>query len=365
MRRRLALLPDLKDVETDLADGGDEIRVRIDPARAGRFGVRSQNIAEILGLTFRGVPLKKIQSADREIDLGIVLEPSDRRSVEQLAEMPVHFEDGRSVRLGQIASFEFAKGPDTIQRRQQQASLTVRGAYEGEEFDDVVDQARALMSAVQLPAGYSWSFGREMQRTQEQQSQMGTNVLLALFCVYLVMAALFESFLHPLVIMICVPFALLGVIWTLLLTGTPLNLLAMIGVIILIGVVVNNGIVLLDHVNGLRRVGFSREDAIREGCRDRFRPILMTASTTVLGLVPLAFGTAAIGDGYYYPLARAVMGGLTASTVLTLLLLPTFYVLAEDGVARFKLTIRWGLGRAPLPWRAPRPIVADARSRSV
>ncbi|MCB9463387.1 MAG: efflux RND transporter permease subunit [Candidatus Eisenbacteria bacterium] len=352
VQRRLALLPELKDVETDLADGGDEIRVRIDPARAGRFGVRSQNIAEILGLTFRGVPLKKIQSADREIDLGIVLEPSDRRSVEQLAEMPVHFEDGRSVRLGQIASFEFAKGPDTIQRRQQQASLTVRGAYEGEEFDEVVDQARALMSAVQLPAGYSWSFGREMQRTQEQQGQMGTNVLLALFCVYLVMAALFESFLHPLVIMFCVPFALLGVVWTLLLTGTPLNILAMIGVIILIGVVVNNGIVLLDHVNGLRRAGLSRDEAIREGCRDRFRPILMTASTTVLGLVPLAFGTAAIGDGYYYPLARAVMGGLTASTVLTLLLLPTFYVLAEDGVARLRQTIRWGMGRAPLPWRA-------------
>lgn len=355
VERRLSLLPGLLDVETDLETGGDEIRVRLDPARAGRFGIRSDEISGILGLTFRGVPLRRIQSADGEIELGIILEPSDRRSVEQLAEMPVHVEEGRPVRLGQVADFEFAKGPQTIERRSQQASLSIRGVYEGEEFDALVDQARALMSTVSLPAGYSWSFGEEMRRAEEQRDQMGTNVLLALFCVYLVMAILFESFLHPLVIMLAVPFALLGVIWTFLLSGTPFNILAMIGVIILIGIVVNNGIVLLDHVDALRREGVGRHEAILQGCRDRFRPILMTASTTVLGLVPLAFGKAAIGGGYYYPLARAVMGGLAVSTVLTLLLLPVFYCLAEDGAARLRAAVRWGQGRGPLPWRAQRP----------
>ncbi len=353
LKRRIALFPGIKDVASDQDEGGDEIQVRLDPARAGRYGVRTNDVAQILGLTFRGVPLKKIQSRDREIDMGIILEPSDRRSLEQLRDMPIEFVENRPVRLGQVAGFEFGKGPQQIIREQQQGALTIRGTYEGEEFDQVVDQARLMMDSFDLPAGYSWSFGREMRRSQEQKNQMMGNMLLALFCVYLVMAALFESFLHPLVIMSCVPFALLGVVWTLMLTGTPLNILAMIGVIILIGIVVNNGIVLLDHVNNLRRAGLARMDAIREGCRDRFRPILMTAATTILGLVPLAFGNASVGDGYYYPLARAVMGGLAASTVLTLLLLPTFYVLAEDFVAGARKVFRWGMGNGPLPWRAP------------
>jgi HAE1 family hydrophobic/amphiphilic exporter-1 len=115
--------------------------------------------------------------------------------------------------------------------------------------------------------------------------------------------------------------------------------------------VVNNGIVLLDHVNSLRKKGYDRSRAIIDGCRDRFRPILMTASTTILGLMPLALGKASVGDGYYYPLARAVMGGLAAGTVLTLIVLPTFYVLAENGVARAKKTFAWAQGRQPLPWR--------------
>jgi HAE1 family hydrophobic/amphiphilic exporter-1 len=139
------------------------------------------------------------------------------------------------------------------------------------------------------------------------------------------MAVLFESLLHPLVIMLCVPFAVLGVIWTLILTRTPFNLFAMIGVVILIGIVVNNGIVLMDRIGQLRRQGLAREAAILEGCRDRFRPILMTAGTTVLGLTPLALGKATVADGYYFPLARAVMGGLTASTLLTLIVLPVLY----------------------------------------
>jgi HAE1 family hydrophobic/amphiphilic exporter-1 len=179
------------------------------------------------------------------------------------------------------------------------------------------------------------------------------NALLALLCVYFVMAALFESYLHPLVIMLCIPFAGLGVVWTLILSGTPMNLFAMIGMVILIGIVVNNGIVLLDHINQLRRRGLSREEAIVEGCRDRFRPILMTASTTILGLTPLAFGKTHITGGYYYPLARAVMGGLAASTVLTLVVLPTFYILAEEMAAYAGRVLDWGRGRGPLPWKRP------------
>jgi len=351
--RRLELLPNLDDLRTDADDGGDEVQVRLDPVLAGKFGVRSNDVAQLLGLTFRGVGLKKIQGNDREIEMGIILEPSDRRSIENLREMPVTFENGRPIRLGQVADFEFDKGPREIRREQQKTALTVRGSYEGEEFDDVLDQARLIMNSFDLPPGYDWSFGRELRQSQEQQNQLAGNVLLALFCVYLIMAALFESFLHPLVIMICIPFAILGVVWTMMLTGTTFNLFAMIGIVILIGIVVNNGIVLLDHVNQLRRRGRSRDEAIMEGCRDRFRPIIMTAATTILGLAPLAFGSAHVAGAYYYPLARAVMGGLAASTVLTLVLLPTFYGLAETTTAAAARTFRWGMRGGPAPWRKP------------
>ncbi|MEZ4652667.1 MAG: efflux RND transporter permease subunit [Candidatus Eisenbacteria bacterium] len=351
VQRRLSLIDDVHDVKTQSEAGSDEIRVQLDRVVASRYGVNANDVAQILGLTFRGVPLRRMQGRDREIDLGIILEASDRRSVENLSEIPVSYRDERPVRLGQVSHFEFGRAPQQLYREEQKTALTITGSYEGEKFNEVLDEVRATMNGFAMPAGYSWSFGREIQQSQEGQNQMGTNLLLALFCVYLVMAALFESFLHPLVIMTCVPYALLGVVWTLMITRTPMNLFAMIGIVILIGVVVNNGIVLLDHINGLRRRGLSREEAIREGCRDRFRPILMTASTTILGLVPLSIGGAHVAGAYYYPLARAVMGGLAASTILTLVLLPNFYILAENGAQRFRQAVAWGLGRAPLPWR--------------
>jgi HAE1 family hydrophobic/amphiphilic exporter-1 len=155
------------------------------------------------------------------------------------------------------------------------------------------------------------------------------NILLAVVCVYLVMAALFESLLHPLIIMSCLPFSMIGVIWSLLITGTDLSLMVFIGVVILIGIVVNNGIVLIDHVNNFRREGKGIYEAIYEGGRERLRPILMTATTTILGLAPMAAGETNIAGTQYYPLARAVIGGLAVGTFLTLVALPTYYVIGE------------------------------------
>ncbi len=362
-QRRLALIPDLEDVRTDAQRGKDEIRIVLDRSQAGRFGFDSRSLAQILALTFRGIPLRKFQSRDREIDMGIVLEPSDRRNIESLARLPVSYQEGRPVLLGQVADFEIGKGPQSIRREQRKTAMTVSGSYEGENFSEVRDKAAQLMKSLEMPSGYSWSFGRELREAQEKQNEMGVNVLIALCCVYFVMAALFESFLHPLVIMLCIPFAALGVIWTLMATSTPLNVMAMIGIVILIGIVVNNGIVLIDHVNNLRRLGLRRPEAIMEGCRQRFRPIMMTASTTILGLLPLALGTTSVAGGYYFPLARAVMGGLAASTILTLIVLPTFYVLSEKAVARVRLTLAWGMGRQGLPWRvqSSAPDVPDHR----
>ena len=186
-----------------------------------------------------------------------------------------------------------------------------------------------VMASLTMPLGYGWNFGSEIRRAQAQQNEMGLNMLLALACVFFVMASLFESVLLPLVVMGTVPFASLGVFWLMMATGTPFNLMAMIGIVILIGVVVNNGIVLVDRVCGLQRAGRSLDEALLEGGADRLRPILMTAGTTILGLLPLSlFSGAHVGGAEYYPMARAISGGLASSTVLTLLVMPTYYRLA-------------------------------------
>jgi len=359
VKRRLSLVPDVTDVSTDIERGAQELQVHVKPEQARRFQVSPADVAQIMGITFRGVRLPRVQAGNREIDLWVMLQPEDRQSIENVKALTVSMEDGKEITLDQVADTFVARGPDRIQRLNQQTAVRVRGTYEGDDMDDVLDTIRATMDATHFPPGYGWNFGSRIQEARQQQSEMGINALLAVICVYMVMACLFESLIHPAVVMFCLPFASLGVIWLMIGTHTPFNLMAMIGMVILVGVVVNNGIVLVDHINHHRREGVALEEAILRGGRERFRPIMMTASTTVLGLIPLALGRNHVGDAEMYPMARALIGGLLSSTVLTLVMLPVYYHLSE------KLRVRFGLlfpGLARLPGRVRRR-VARLRGR--
>ncbi|MFH1844501.1 MAG: efflux RND transporter permease subunit [bacterium] len=341
MKRRLTTLPDIHDLSNEADRGKQEIRVQVDAERAGRYGIRPATISQILGLTYRGVMLPRLHTGDKEIDLVVSLQPDDRESIENLSILTVGESGGQPVQLGQIADFDFGRSPGTIHRTNQKTGVTIRGSYEGDKLDAALDNIRSLMNSIDLPLGYGWDFGTEIIRGQQQRSEMGANMLLALACVFFVMASLFESLLHPLVVMGCVPFASLGVFWTMMLTSTPFNMMAMIGIVILIGIVVNNGIVLVDHINNHRRLGKSLEVAILDGCADRLRPILMTAGTTILGLLPLAvFHGAHVGDAEYYPMARAISGGLASSTLLTLIVLPTYYRINTRWAAAIRNSLR-------------------------
>jgi HAE1 family hydrophobic/amphiphilic exporter-1 len=163
---------------------------------------------------------------------------------------------------------------------------------------------------------------------------MGVNFMLALLLVYIAMASLFESISQPFAILFSIPFAMPGVAWTLAATRTPFNIMAQIGLLMLIGIVVKNGIVLLDHMNQLRQAGLSHDEAIIQAGRDRLRAVLMTALTAIVGLIPLALGSSAVGDAYCYPLARTVMGGLASSTILTLIVLP-YINLGMEGLSGY------------------------------
>jgi len=328
-KRRLSLVEGLDDVRTSAEKGREEINITLDRATGQQYNLSPQAVSGIMNLTFRGMPLSRFQTAEREVPMTISLSPEDKVGIHNLENLLVGMNDGKELTLGAIADMTVSRGPTTIRRQHQKAAVSVEGGYYRGEAKDMTKKVTNVMNTMRFPLGYSWSFSDEFQRESERQTEMLLNILLAVVCVYLVMAALFESLLHPLIIMSCLPFSMIGVIWSLLITGTDLSLMVFIGVVILIGIVVNNGIVLIDHVNNFRREGKGIYEAIYEGGRERLRPILMTATTTILGLAPMAAGETNIAGTQYYPLARAVIGGLAVGTFLTLVALPTYYVIGE------------------------------------
>lgn len=188
------------------------------------------------------------------------------------------------------------------------------------------------MKGFEMPRGYQWNKTGRFTRMQESSSSsMKFALIMAITFVFLLMGVLFESFILPLSGLLSIPFAFFGVYWILYLTKTPRDIMSMIGIIILIGIVVNNAIVLVDLVNRLRRQGYSRFDALMEGDKHRFRPILMTSFTTIFGLLPMAVGNAnLIGIPYAPPMGRNMMGGLLTSTIMTLVIVPLFYTFLDD-----------------------------------
>jgi HAE1 family hydrophobic/amphiphilic exporter-1 len=348
--RRLETVAGVEDVRAADRGGQREVRVSVDKEKALRAGLSPQDVAEVFAFTLGGMRLDRFNAGEREVETWLALRPEDRASVADLEALQVGGRDGRPVLLGDIADFEIVPKPREIRHEDRKVRSAVDATYEGEDFEQAKEEIGGLMDALDLPAGYSWGWNDRIIEQQGQDQQMAVNFLLALLLVYIVMASLFESLAQPFAILGSILFSIPGAAWMLAATGTSLNLMAQIGLLILMGIVVNNGIVLLDHVNRLRAEGLGRDEAILRAGRDRLRPILMTASTTVIGLVPLAVKGATVGDVFYYPLARTVMGGLISSSILTLLFLPSV-ANGVQGVADWGKRI-WGAS-ARRPAAAP------------
>jgi hydrophobic/amphiphilic exporter-1 (mainly G- bacteria), HAE1 family len=328
---RLRQSKDVGEIYDDLRRGTHEVQVRVNRDLAKKYGISTESLGGILSIVIRGREIRGYRTSDGEVEIWMKLQASDRSNLQDLKGIVVgNGPDGREIQLANVAELRLVKSPTAIQREDRQTYIGMWVNYTGQKKEDGKKMVEQVMKTITYPPGYGWSFGFWTKREQQQDNEFLFNLLFALFMVYFVMASLFESFAHPFAIIMSLPFAFVGVVWTLFLTKTPFNLMAQIGLMVLVGVVVNNGIVLLDHVNNLRRTGLPRYQAITEGCRERFRPILMTACTTIVGLVPLAVGSSGVFELRYFPLARTVMGGLAASTLLTLLVLPTYYVLFDD-----------------------------------
>lgn len=320
----------LEDVKADVGSQRDEIQLRIDRDKAQRYGVAIEDIANIVAVALRGRNLRTFRYGDAgEVNIALTYGEDIQTSLDNLGKVTLSQFEGQRIALSAIADIRVAPQLSEIHRNYRQTAIAIGGNLK-EDFtlEEAKEQISAVLSHVALPVGYRWTFDGAFVRQDEANGVMLINMLLAVCMIYVVMAALFESILLPSAVITSLLFSFAGVFWAFWITQTPMSIMGMIGMLILMGIVVNNGIVLVDRINQLLEQGSDLFDAVIVGCQSRIRPILMTVATTVLGLVPLALGSASVGgDGpAYAPMAIAIIGGLIFSTMTSLILVPMAYI---------------------------------------
>ena len=336
----LARDPKLRDVRVDVGDANSELAVQVNRERAAAYGFSAQQVAQFVGMALRGSSLRDFHRGDVEIPVNVRFAGSESYSVQDLSSFMVRTSSGKEVPLLAMVDVNVNPAANSIQRLNRQTMLRVEaGLAKDVSMEDARKSVETTLEGVQFPPGYGYTFNAASFNINfDGMDQMVTSIFIALIFMLVIMAAVFESMLFPVAIMSCVLFSIFGVYWLFWLTGTEMNIMAVIGILVLMGVVVNNGIVMIEHINNLRRRGVARTDALVEGSHERLRPIMMTMGTAILAMVPIALNTQTV-DGMppYFPMARAIAGGLAFSTVVSLLFLPTIYALLDDlrnGTAR-------------------------------
>ncbi len=341
VREVMAGLPELADVEATLKSGAPEVQIVYDRDRLARYGLDLRRVAELVRDQVKGREASRFNQQDRRVPIVVRLEEVDREAVEDVRGLVANPEGTTPIPLAAVAAVSLGEGPSEVRRVDSQRVGLVRanlapgtlGAGGSSLGEAAAAIERALANRVDWPADMTFVLAGQTQEWERSRGSLWLALGLSVFLVYVIMAAQFESLLHPLVILLTIPLAFFGTIVTLWVLGISLSVVVFLGMIMLAGIVVNNAIVLVDYINILRRRGLPRDEAIVTAGQVRLRPILMTTATTVLGLLPMVFG---LGDGAEIrtPMAIAVVSGLTTSTVLTLFIIPSIYALVDRMQAR-------------------------------
>jgi HAE1 family hydrophobic/amphiphilic exporter-1 len=321
-------VPGIADVRIGREEGLEERTISVDIARAADLGLTRAEIARTLETYVLGKVATRLRDSGDEYDIRVMLRETDRRDTGQLDSIPMLTARG-VVPLSTVATVGVRRGPGSIAREGQERVLSIVGGLGDRPLGAVIADLETALATVEKPPGFTIAIAGEAREQDSTFGGLRVGIILAILLVFAVMAVQFESLRHPLVVMSSVPFGFVGVILTLVATGTTFSLNAFLGCIVLVGIAVNNAIVLIDAANLIRREqGLDARGAILEAGRRRLRPILMTTLTTILAMLPIAL---AVGEGaeIQAPLARVVLGGLLVSTVITLILLPALYVLTE------------------------------------
>lgn len=324
-----------RDVNTSLGDGVPELEVRVKAFEAANYGLTSSQIASALRTEVAGSTVTKFKSQGDEINVVVSAYDDLTASIHDLHNLSITTAGGQNIPLSELADLKIVEGPVSINREDQVRMVTVDSQIYGRDLGSIIGDIEKKLEDYDLPSGYFYDLGGENEDMMEAFSQLALALLVAIALIYMIMAAQFESLLYPFIIMFTIPLAFGGGFLGLFITGKPFSATAFIGIIMLAGIIVNNGIVLIDYINILKKEDHTTMEAIKLAGPVRLRPILMTTLTTVLGLIPLALG---IGEGseLQAPMAIVVIGGLSLGTVLTLVFVPVLYSIFEDLSTRFK-----------------------------
>jgi HAE1 family hydrophobic/amphiphilic exporter-1 len=320
-----------RDVESSMREGYPEIQIEFDQERTAALNLSVPEVANLVVRKVRGDVPTEFSWQDKKIDIRIRLEEDARDSLADIENIVVNPESDRQVRLSTVADVYVGMGPADIQRIGQERVAIVSANVPGGDLGVAALEVTQLLENIHHPTGVKSTVGGQNEEMQASFQSLQFALLLALIMVYLVMASLFESLLHPFIIMFTIPLAAVGAILALVITGTSVSVVVFIGLILLVGIVVNNAIVLIDRVNQLRESGMTKHEALFEGASQRLRPILMTTLTTILGLLPMAIGLGEASE-IRTPMAITVIGGLLVSTFLTLVVIPVVYDLIDRKV---------------------------------
>lgn len=328
---RMERVPSVRDARSGRQEGRPEQNIVFDRDKISELGLTGRDIADAIQTNVGGTRAGVYREGGDEFDITVRLQESDRGSTLDLDNISVRTASGESVPVSTVIEQVSTRGPVNINRiNGQRVTYISANLTSGVPLGEAVQDIQAELSDLNLPTGFSIVYGGEYEEQQRAQTDYIISIIMALILIYMVMAAQFERFLDPIIVMFSVPVAIVGVVPTMLLTGTTINMQSIMGIIMLIGIVVNNAIVLVDYINLMRRDrNLSVFNAVIESGKLRLRPILMTTLTTVLGLLPLSFGFGAGGE-IQASLARVVIGGLIASTMITLVLIPVVYISANE-----------------------------------
>ena len=320
----------ITDVQSSLEAGLPQQEIRVDRDKIADLGLSVRDVTQLLQTAVAGSKAGEYRTGGNSYRILVQLKDAQKRSLNEILNLTLTTPSGEEVALRNVVTTEQSRGPVLIDRKEQQRRVTVQANVAGRDLGSVALDVQALLDQIPRPVGYDLTVAGKFEEQQKAFRELVISLVLALVLVYMVLACQYESLRDPLVVMLSVPVAAVGVLITLFLTQTTLNVQSYIGCIMLGGIVVNNAILLVDQAGQLVRGGMLTHDALCEACRRRLRPILMTTLTTILGLLPLALG---IGEGadVQAPLARAVIGGLTGSTLITLVLIPAVYSVFHSG----------------------------------
>jgi hydrophobe/amphiphile efflux-1 (HAE1) family protein len=333
------------DVQVKYTPGRPELRVDIDRQRAADQGLSVAQVALALRTAMEGEEAGKLRQGKDEIPIKVRLRAEDRANPSDLARISLMSPKGR-VSLADIASLRRGEGPQVIEREARTRQIAIWATPNGRSLGDIMKDLKPKMDALELPPGVSFTYDGQIKQMNESNASMGVAMLLGVVFIYLVLASQFESFIHPLTIMLTLPLSLVGAILGLFLSKNTMAMGAMIGIILLMGLVTKNAILLVDRaIVRVREHGETPRQAILEAGPERLRPILMTSAAMVLGMLPTAISN---GDGSEFraPMAIAVIGGVISSTLLSLVVVPSFYLAIENAKGHLAKLFR---GKAPAP----------------